>query len=109
MSTAPPSKKNLDASDVLNWEYVIKIAVKLDDPPETAEEAMGAFSYDFTSTDDEERRNVMLCDIIKNATDHQSRAAAEEVLVSLSRLLGSDLELLRAFAKQNGVKLKRFR
>jgi len=103
-----PSPQKLDACDVLNWDYLVKIAVKAERPARNLQEALTGFAYDFTSTSDDEIRNDMLKDFLRRATDNTSRTSAEEVIKCLSGHLRSDHQLLRKFAKQCGVRLRIF-
>src|SRR5690242_3703802 len=100
MDSNPP--KELDACDVLNWDYLVRIGVRADRPARTLPEALAGFAYDFTSTTSEEVRNQMLADFLHNATDNTSRKSAEEVVKSLAGHLRSDHQLLRKLAKQSG-------
>jgi len=51
----------------------------------------------------------MLIDFLKNGTDNVSRDSAEEFVKGVADRLRSDRELLRTFAKENGIRLKRFK
>src|SRR5271157_719644 len=65
------------------------------------------FAYDFASTADVEKQNRMLFDLLRNATARQSADSAEDVISALASSLNSDKELLREFARQNGIRLRR--
>lgn len=49
----------------------------------------------------------MLTDLLTNATVHQSAEAAEEVIAALAYSLNANVQALREYAKQIGIKLKR--
>lgn len=101
--------KKLDAVSVLNWDHLCKIAEPLDDDLKayTSEQAQKAFAYGFISTADDEIRNSMLVSILKNACTGMSAETNEEFVARLTTLFQCDLQLLRQFAKENGIKLKR--
>ena len=98
----------LSAADVLNWDYLKKIGEYLD-PSERPDpsKALRGFAYAFVSTGSEEIRDEMLAEILLNATRWSSVEANEEYVAWLARMLKSDLVLLRSFAKQVGVRLRR--
>jgi len=100
-------KKTLDAVDVLNWEYLARIGEIVPDRASDPEMAFRGFAYDFTSTASEEIRNQMLVEILKNATFRTSVEANEEFVAHLANRFRSDQALLRQFAKENGIRLKR--
>jgi hypothetical protein len=100
---ATPNK--LRACDVLNWEHLAKISEKCEHRPKDITEAIRHFAYEFTSTADEDIRDQKLLDFLKNGTDNQSRGTAEAYVASLSQHLKSDYAKVRAFAKENGVRL----
>ena len=99
-------KPCLDAGDVLNWDYLCEIAEWIEKPKDWKQGARH-FAYRFTSTGDAAKQNVMLSDLLLNATANQSIEAAEDVIESLSTSLNTDMSLLREFAKQCGIKLKK--
>lgn len=95
-----------DAADVLNWDYLCEIA-ELVEKPRNWREGARRFAYRFTSTADIEAQNRMLTDLLINATANQSVDAAEDVVEALADSLGTPHTLLRDYAKQIGVRLKR--
>lgn len=101
------SDDQLSASDVLNWEYLVEIGEKPEGLARDLIQALGGFAYDFTSTADEDARDLLLHDLIKNGTDHQSKETADVFIQAVAHYLHSDLQALRAFAKQIGVRLPR--
>jgi hypothetical protein len=105
---AKPAEEKLNACDVLNWDYLVEIAVKAEQPAKSLFEALTGFAYDFTSTADEGVRNQMLLDFLHNATDNTSRESATEVIKCLAKQLRSDEKLLKKFAKQSGIRLTLF-
>jgi hypothetical protein len=102
-----PVPGSLAAADVLNWDYLVRIAEYVEGRVTSPTKALAGFAYAFTSTADEGIQNQMLIDLLRNATDHCSRDAAEEFIERLAILLQSDHKLLRQFARENGVRLKR--
>ncbi len=101
-------KPKLNAVDVLNWEYLVEIGEFLEpDHKPTPNEAIRGFAYSFVSTASEEIRDTMLTAILLNATRWSSAEKNEEYVAWLARALKSDLALLRNFAKQVGVRLRR--
>lgn len=106
MKKPPPPK--LRACDVLNWDYLVKIAEeKSERDAKTVTEAVRKFAYDFTSTADEDVRDNMLIEWLQNGTYKQSKDTAEEIVARLADSLKTDLGTLRKFAKENGVRLKK--
>ena len=103
---AGQSEEILNASDVLNWDYLVKIGAKLERPIKTLSDVLIDFAYNFTSAKSEDIRNQMLAAWLHDVTDNTSRENAEEVIKTLSVYLRTDHELLRKFAKQQGVRLK---
>jgi hypothetical protein len=102
----PKKTIKLRASEVLNWDYLVKISERSDVKIRNATKAIAAFAYDFTSTADEDRRDRMLADLLKNGTANVSRESAEDYIRFLARYLESEPNLVREFAKENGVRLK---
>ncbi|GEM_PF-6058429 len=100
-------KPKLDAVDVLNWDYLVEMGEYVEGKAKTPEMALKGFAYAFTSTASEELRNQMLRDILFNATCRGSKDAAEEFVTWLADLLKSDRQLVRQFAKERGINLKR--
>ena len=102
------AEENLDAVDVLNWEYLVKIATFFEEwEVKHLHQAIRTFAYGFTSTDSVEKQNSLLACWLENATHLQSAETAEEIVSTLAELTCSDLQSLRRFAKQNGIRLKR--
>jgi hypothetical protein len=99
----------LRAIDVLNWDYLVSLS-ELFDPSEkikTADHALRAFAYSFVSTANNDHRDGMLAAILTNATRWNSSGPNETYVRWLSQMLDSDLDLLRNFAKQVSVSLRR--
>ena len=98
----------VDAVDILDWNYLVQIGVYLDrNEIKTLHQAIQVFAYAFTSIGDTESQNRLLAEWIQNATYLQSTETAEEILHALADYSRADLDLLRKFAKQNGVRLRR--
>jgi hypothetical protein len=100
-------KEKLRACDVLNFDYLAKIADKSEEDAEVLDEGLATFAYNFTSTADEGNRDTLLANLMSNATAHQSKDTAEKIVELLARRLQTDHQKLREFGKENGVRLKR--
>ena len=100
-------EKQLDAIDVINWEYFVEIAEKSEGRASNITEAVKGFAYDFTSTADEEVRNEMLLDILKNGTRTGSVYSCEDFITNTASILRCDRGLLRRFGKERGIRLRR--
>jgi hypothetical protein len=101
------SSNKLRASDVLNWDYLVKIANRSQEDAKFLDEGLATFAYNFTSTADDDNRNALPTDLMHNATDQQSKDTAEKIVELLAFRLQTDLQKLRQFGKENGVRLKR--
>ena len=103
-----PPDNPLRACDVLNWNYLVEIGEKPEGGiPQNFIQALREFAYDFTSTADEDARDEQFTGILKRATDHESKESAEELMKVIATHLHSDRNMLRKFAKENGVRLTR--
>lgn len=101
-------KQRLDAADVLNWDRLCEIAEYIESQDmRTFADGMKFFAYGFTSTADVQAQNRMLQDLLEKATYGHSRESNEDVIERLAAWLRSPQELLREFAEQNGIRLKR--
>jgi hypothetical protein len=99
----------LRACDVLNWEQLCAMSQYID--PALAQERttdiFAVLAYTITSTGDEDKRDQILTSILLNST-YGSRPESNEAFLKLvADRTKSELEPLREFAKQCGVKLKR--
>jgi hypothetical protein len=97
------------SADVLNWDYLCEISQYVD-PSEAArnlQDALAVFAYAFTSTADPDVQDRLLRDLLVRATFAHSADSAEEIVRLLARRTRSDLRLLRQFARQCGIRLKR--
>jgi hypothetical protein len=97
----------LNAIDVVSWDYLVQVGEYVEERAHTAEDALRGFAYAFTSTADEEIRNTMLLDILKNGTRTGSVYACEDFVSNLASWLHCDPKVLRQFAKERGVRLRR--
>jgi len=96
----------LDAAEALNWEYLIQFGEN--DPGFfKSHKGLRQFAYDFTSNGNTAEQNSMLTELLKNATFGHSDGTNEETLKYVAKTLNSDLEKLRIFAKQRGIRLKK--
>jgi len=97
----------LNAIDVVNWDYLVQVGEYVECKAHTIEDGLRGFAYAFTSTANEEIRNEMLLDILKNGTRTGSVYACEDFLRNLASLLRCDPKALRQFAKERGIRLRR--
>lgn len=97
----------LDAIDVLDWDHMCKIAEFVQHPLNWHDGAK-RFAYRFISCGNVKTQNTMLADLLINATYKQSKETVEDVINAVCDSLGADREKLREFAKQIGIKPKRF-
>ena len=98
----------IDAADIFDWDHLVRIGTYLENSQIlTLNDAIRAFAYGFTSLANLADQNRLLAEWIQRATHLQSRATAEEILAVLANHGHGNLELLRRFAKQNGVRLKK--
>src|SRR5579859_899334 len=98
----------IDAADIFDWDRLCEMAAYMElNEVRTFMDAVRMFAYAFTSTARVDDQNTLLADWIRNATHLQSRETAEAVLAALAEQAYGDLDLLRDFAKQNGVRLRR--
>lgn len=99
----------LSAADVLNWSYLCKISEYIE--PRAAgtniASAIAVFAYSITSTADMDTQDEILADLLTRATYMHCAESAEAVLKTFARLTRSNLELIREFARQVGIRLKR--
>ncbi len=98
----------VDAVDVFDWNHLVEIGVNLDlAQVRNLADAVRLFAYAFTSVSKIEDQNRMLAEWLGRATYKQSAETAEAILASLAAYTRANLELLRTFARQNGVRLRR--
>jgi len=102
------TENNLDAVDAVNWEYLCKIREKFD-PPKSKQEIFENFAWELTSIPRKEHQTLFLAWWLQNATYLQSAETNEEVIATVASIFNSDLNKLREFAKQQGIRLKRFK
>ena len=74
---------------------------------QTLADAVRLFAYHFTSASKIQDQNAILADWLRRATHLQSAETSEEVLACLAAHTKGDLELLRRFARENGVRTRR--
>ena len=96
----------LHAVEILDWDYLCKVGERVE-PIRNINDAVKSFAYNFTGTESVELQDRMLSDWLVNATYNQSAESSEEVVAVLAYHLQSDRNMLRAFARQAGVRLKR--
>jgi hypothetical protein len=98
----------IDAVDVFDWDYLVRIARFLElHALRKVEHAIQLFAYRFTAMASVEDQNRFLYEWIRDATHLQSREGAEEILAVLAKHAHGSIDLLRIFAKQNGIRLKK--
>lgn len=101
-------EERIDAADIFDWEHLAEVGEKLDlGEIRTLTDAVRLFAYDFTSASKTEHQNAILADWIRRATHLQSAETAEDVLKCLALYTKGDLKLLRRFARENGVRIRR--
>jgi hypothetical protein len=104
----PDPQASIDAADIFDWEYLAEIGEKLDlSEVRTLGDAVRLFAFDFTSASKTEHQNAILADWLRRATHLQSAETAEEVLKCLALSTKGELKLLRRFARENGVRIRR--
>ncbi len=101
-----PKEPPLRACEVLNWDYLGEIEEQPVGVTRDFQKAIRGFAYAFRSTADEDKRDGMLRDLLKNATANHSPQKAEDVVKTLALNLNSNRNDLRRFAKENGVRLQ---
>jgi hypothetical protein len=99
-------KPALDASEILNWDYLCEIA-EFVETPRNWNDGVKRFAYSFTSTASKDTRNTMLSDLLINATYKQSLMTTEYIIDTLAKSLHVNKLILREFASGVGIKQKR--
>ncbi len=98
----------INAADIFDWDHLVQIGAYLErNEIRTLEDAIKVFAYAFTSLANVADQDRLLAEWIQRATHFQSRNTSEEILAALASHAHGDLELLRKFAKQYGIRLKR--
>ena len=98
----------INAADIFDWDHLVQIGTYLErNEIRTLEDAIRVFAYAFTSLANVADQDRLLAGWIQRATYLQSRDTPEEILAALADHTHGRLKLLREFAKQNGVRLKR--
>jgi hypothetical protein len=101
-------EETIRASDVIgDWDYLVQMADPDAHNAQTLGQALRIVANALVSTANEETRDGILLDPIKNATANQSVETTEEILQTLAVRLRLDHQKLRKFAKQNGIRIKR--
>jgi hypothetical protein len=104
-----PKRRKLRAADVLNWNKLCRMSKFVD--PAIAKnypaQALAVFAYAITKTDDEDKRDRILSDILNKAVFGSQPKDNEKLLRLIAYATESNLGLLRKFAKQCGVHQKR--
>jgi len=109
-------QEQLHAIDVVNWDYLCGLSENFDPNALeeelchrkiTFEDGLRVFAYDFTSTANEDIRDRMLRDVLRNATQSHSSESASLVISTFAKALNSEVALFMEFAKQCGIKLPR--
>jgi hypothetical protein len=100
--------KPLRACEVLNWDRLVELSQYIDpDQVRQTTEVFAVSAYAITQTADEDVRDRLLTDILVRAAYGSRPENNQRFLVLLAEKTKSDLELLRRFAKQVGVQLKK--
>ncbi len=101
-------EQKVDAVDIFDWDYLVQIGANLElKEVRNFSDGIRLFAYIFTSAAKVEHQNRLLADWLRDATHLQSIESAEEVLATVAERLRGNLELLRRFGRQNGVRLRR--
>lgn len=98
--------ETIHAAQVLNLPYLAEIARYIENPRNWPE-ALRVFAYGITTTESVEHQDRLLSELLLNSTRLQSAESNEETVATLARGTGSNVGLVRLFAKQIGVRLKR--
>jgi hypothetical protein len=97
----------LSAVDELNWDYLARIArehrslVHSTDP----QRALAKFAFSFVEAHPEDRDAVLSNLLLDMTRPPSTKRGNETVVAYLAGILQSDPDLLRKFAKQEGVRL----
>ena len=108
---AQAPKPKLNACDVLNWEYLVQVSAEYnpDVVNPTILDALAKLAYELTQSGDEAIRNQQFSEFLHRLTDNTSTDSTETALKLAAARLHCDLKMVRQFAKENGIKLKKFR
>jgi hypothetical protein len=101
-------EQKVDAVDIFDWNHLVQIGT-ISEPWQVQGFADGIrlFAYLFTSTAEIEHQNQLLADWLGDATYLQSADTSEEILATVAKHMRGNSELLRRFAKQNGIRIRR--
>lgn len=100
-------QEKIDAADVFDWDYLVRIGAPLElDEITNLDQGIQAFAYSFTSLASAEDQNRLLAEWLQAATHLQSKETNEEIVCSFAVRTNANLNLVRKFAKQNGIRLK---
>lgn len=101
--------QKLNAIDVLNWEYLCRVADAHSELAYTTDiqRAIEKFAFAFTQATDVDDQNEVLTQLLEDATFGNSAAANDEVLDWFAEFLCTDRRLLREFARQQGIRISK--
>jgi hypothetical protein len=99
----------LNAIDVVDVEYLRSVAR---DPGRIVwttdiQSAIAVFAYNFLEAPDTEAQNEVLRILLENATFGHSTDSNEDTIAYFAEYICTHRHLLRTFAKQEGIRLKR--
>jgi hypothetical protein len=99
----------LRAVDVLDWEYLCSIANEHADLVWTTDirTAVERFAFDFTQAADDDDRDEILTRLLQLMTFGHSAETNEGTIAQFARFLCADVGLVRAYGKQQGIRLTR--
>jgi|SRR5580692_10443583 hypothetical protein len=99
----------LNAVDVVNLDYLRSIAQPHESTVWTTdfERALEIFAFNFLSVPDIDSQDAVLRILLENATFGQSAESNEDTIQTFAYFIRTHPYLLRAFAKQEGILLKR--
>lgn len=94
----------LNAIDVVDWEYLCKIANPHDLAYSTdPQRALEIFAFQLTHAEDAEHQNEVLRKLILRMTSGHTKETNRQVMVYLAGKCRANAQLLTEFAKQEGV------
>jgi len=101
-------EQKIDAADIFDWDYLVAIGTVTEPWQINCPDDMYRyFAYVFTSVGEVDKQNRLLGKWLGDATYFQSAQTNESVIASAALNLKGDLSLLRIFARQYGVRLRR--
>jgi hypothetical protein len=101
-------EQKVDAADIFDWNHLVAIGTISElSQVQNFADASRFFAYIFTSAAKIEDQNRLLADWLRDATYLQSADTTEEILAKVAEHMRGNLDLLRSFARQNGIRIRR--